>query len=238
MKKILFVAVVILSIVSFNYFIKRDTTKTPETASQNVVESTIESIVSNDDAIKETKEIPQEKNITDSSTINTQPKNISTPETIEPSAKNESKPISSNTQPKKTDESIKKGSNTSPNTRLNETNEPSKATDEISEPSLNDENKKEEQSSPKKEIDSNEKIATNDPFYSIHQGRIEFKTKQSCLNACEEVGFLDTVDIKNLGCFEIISKSNTIMGYYLKVYCESGNCDRYKTMIDLSKFNQ
>lgn len=84
--------------------------------------------------------------------------------------------------------------------------------------------------------DDSKKEVVKDPFYSIHHGNIEFKTKQLCENASMELGFLDTVDIKNLGCFEIISKENVILGYYLKVYCESGNCERYKSMIDLSKF--
>lgn len=84
--------------------------------------------------------------------------------------------------------------------------------------------------------DSNE-VDTNSFFYSIHKGTINTKTQSSCLGAGEEIAFIDTVDINYYRCYEVTSKDGSILGYYLNIFCNSGNCNRYKSQIDWSKYN-
>lgn len=81
------------------------------------------------------------------------------------------------------------------------------------------------------------KIVDNqNPNYSFHKGVIEFKTSKGCYDAGIEVASIDSVDINNVVCYEVVSKANTVMGYYMRVKCNSGNCNRYKAMKDLSKY--
>lgn len=87
------------------------------------------------------------------------------------------------------------------------------------------------------EEDLSKIVDTQNPNYSFHKGQIEFKTSKGCYDAGVEVASIDSVDINNVVCYEVVSKANTVMGYYMRVKCNSGNCNRYKTMIDLSKYN-
>ena len=80
------------------------------------------------------------------------------------------------------------------------------------------------------------KVDTNSFFYSIHQGRIEMSNKDNCLSAGEEIAFIDTIDINYYRCYEVTSIEGKVLGYYLNIFCESGNCDKYKKQIDLSKY--
>ena len=89
---------------------------------------------------------------------------------------------------------------------------------------------------PTETVDLSKEVDTNSFFYSIHQGVTDTSTQSNCLSAGEEIAFLDTVDINYYRCYEVTSKANTIMGYYLNIFCESGNCNRYKAMIDMSKY--
>lgn len=217
-KLILFTMIVTLTITYFNFSINKESIKL-ETADQSVKESSTTNNTFNDETTKESEKILEGKNKSDSNITNNPTKNISTSKEVKvpktETSKSSSVVIEQNKKP----------------------DEPPKTNNEVKEDTLIKENKKEESIPIIEEADLKNEVATSDPFYSTHHGKIEFKTKQACNRAGVEVGFLDTVDIKNLGCFEIISKANTVMGYYLKVYCESGNCDRYKSMIDLSKFN-
>lgn len=78
----------------------------------------------------------------------------------------------------------------------------------------------------------------NDFFYSITGGEPEFSTNSGCMNAGDDIAFMGVVDVQYFRCYEVMSKANTIMGYYLNIFCESGNCNnRYKSMIDISSYD-
>lgn len=83
------------------------------------------------------------------------------------------------------------------------------------------------------------KIANpNDFFYSITGGNVEFSTNAGCMKAGEDIAFIDVVDIQYFRCYEVMSKANTIMGYYLNIFCENGNCNsRYKSMININDYD-
>lgn len=70
----------------------------------------------------------------------------------------------------------------------------------------------------------------NDFFYSIHLGRIDkkYKTLSDCYNDAPRIAFKDTNDINNIVCYEVIDDLGTVLGIYMDVICNSGNCERYK----------
>ena len=70
----------------------------------------------------------------------------------------------------------------------------------------------------------------NDFFYSIHLGRIDkkYKTLSDCYNDAPRIAFKDTNDINNIVCYEVIDDLGTVLGIYMDVKCNSGNCERYK----------
>ena len=83
------------------------------------------------------------------------------------------------------------------------------------------------------------KIANpNDFFYSITGGNVEFSTNAGRMKAGEDIAFIDVVDVHYFRCYEVTSKANTIMGYYLNIFCENGNCNsRYKSMININDYD-
>ena len=100
----------------------------------------------------------------------------------------------------------------------------------------------------KEEIETNEEpikeelkneentIDINSFFYSIHHGEIEMSSRDNCLLAGEEIAFIDTVEINYYRCYEVTSTTGKILGYYLNIFCNSDNCNRYKNQIDMSKY--
>ena len=48
--------------------------------------------------------------------------------------------------------------------------------------------------------------------------------------------FLDTVDINYYRCYEVTSTTGKVLGYYLNIFCNSDNCNRYKNQINMSKY--
>lgn len=89
---------------------------------------------------------------------------------------------------------------------------------------------------PKVEEVRDDIVDTNSFFYSIHQGKVEMSSQNNCLSAGNEIAFIDTVDINYYRCYEVTSTTGKILGYYLNIFCESGNCNRYKSQIDMSKY--
>lgn len=79
-------------------------------------------------------------------------------------------------------------------------------------------------------------VDTENFFYSIHKGKVEFNKMDSCVNAGMDIAYLDVVDINYYRCYEVLSKAGTTMGYYLNIFCNSGNCDRYKSQVDLKSY--
>lgn len=97
------------------------------------------------------------------------------------------------------------------------------------------EQKEEEPPKVKEEV-QDDIIDTNSWFYSIHHGKIETSTQGKCLAAGEEIAFIDTVDINYYRCYEVTSTTGKVLGYYLNIFCNSDNCNRYKNQIDMSKY--
>ena len=77
----------------------------------------------------------------------------------------------------------------------------------------------------------------NDFYYQEHKGVTNTKTKSACKQASEEIAFLDTVDINYCTCYAVPAKDGTILGYFVNVFCNSGNCNRYKSQIDWTKYD-
>ena len=78
----------------------------------------------------------------------------------------------------------------------------------------------------------------NEFYYSITGGNVEFNTNAGCMKAGEDIAFIDVVDVQYFRCYEVSSKANTIMGYYLNIFCENGNCNsRYKSMINIKSYD-
>ena len=97
------------------------------------------------------------------------------------------------------------------------------------------EQKEEEPPKVKEEV-RDDIIDTNSWFYSIHHGKIETSTQSKCLSAGEEIAFIDTADINYYRCYEVTSTTGKVLGYYLNIFCNSDNCNRYKNQIDMSKY--
>lgn len=79
-------------------------------------------------------------------------------------------------------------------------------------------------------------VDTNSFFYSIHNGNIDTSSQDKCLSAGEEIAFLNTVDINYYRCYEVTSTTGKVLGYYLNIFCNSDNCNRYKIQIDFKKY--
>lgn len=76
----------------------------------------------------------------------------------------------------------------------------------------------------------------NDYYYSFHNGKIDdaYTTLEGCYNRSIEVTFLDTVDIINSTCYEVLDEYNTVLGIYMQVKCSSGNCEKYKKQVGIN----
>lgn len=77
----------------------------------------------------------------------------------------------------------------------------------------------------------------NDFYYSEHKGVTNTRTESGCKQASEDIAFLDTVDINYCTCYDVHAKDGTILGYFVYVFCNSGNCNRYKSQIDWNKYD-
>jgi len=75
----------------------------------------------------------------------------------------------------------------------------------------------------------------NDFYYSFHKGHIDkgYSTLDGCNSRTAEVSLIDTVDIINTTCFEVLDGQGTVLGIYMYVKCKSGNCDRCKTLVGI-----
>jgi hypothetical protein len=128
----------------------------------------------------------------------------------------------------------KKSNSTTNSNVLNNTNE-----NNVENNSINENNNQNisEQNSTNTDIEvSDDIIDTNSWFYSIHQGNIEMSTQDKCLSAGNEIAFIDTVDINYYRCYEVTSTTGKVLGYYLNIFCNSDNCNRYKNQIDMSEY--
>jgi len=101
-------------------------------------------------------------------------------------------------------------------------------------------------------VDLTQVASTNDINYGIHKGIVEFSTKSGCEKAGNDIVDIElnqviaynaennnskSVDIQYPACYQVTSQANTIMGYYLNIFCESGNCNRYKSLVNISNYD-
>jgi hypothetical protein len=68
----------------------------------------------------------------------------------------------------------------------------------------------------------------NDMFYSIHRGRYDYSSYSDCVKAGERIALANEVDVLYFNCLEVYSTTNKLLGIYLDILCQSGNCDKYK----------
>lgn len=75
----------------------------------------------------------------------------------------------------------------------------------------------------------------NDFYYSYHLGHIDrnYHNLDECYIKASEVALLDTIDINNTTCYEVLDGKGTILGIYMGVNCNSGNCSKYKEMVGI-----
>lgn len=75
----------------------------------------------------------------------------------------------------------------------------------------------------------------NDFYYSYHLGHIDrnYHNLDDCYVKASEVALLDTIDINNTTCYEVLDGQGTILGIYMRVNCNSGNCSKYKEMVGI-----
>ena len=221
MKKVLLTLSSVILLIGVILFLLYPKNKYKETINYEVTEEIIEEIKEDkeDEYITEINEIDNNNVENDSSSISNSNKND-----LESHNTSNSNVVNNKT---KTVKEIKKESTVS---------EPKQ---EIKEEENNKvvipEQKEEEPPKVKEEV-RDDIIDTNSWFYSIHHGKIETSTQSKCLSAGEEIAFIDTVDINYYRCYEVTSTTGKVLGYYLNIFCNSDNCNRYKNQIDMSKY--
>ena len=220
MKKVLLTLSSVILLIGVILFLLYPKNKYKETINYEVTEEIIEEIKEDkeDEYITEINEIDNNNVENDSSSISNSNKND-----LESHNTSNSNVVSNKT---KTVEEVKKESTVS---------EPKQEIKEEDNIEVIPEQKEEDPPKVKEEV-RDDIIDTNSWFYSIHHGKIETSTQSKCLSAGEEIAFIDTVDINYYRCYEVTSTTGKVLGYYLNIFCNSDNCNRYKNQIDMSKY--
>ena len=221
MKKVLLTLSSVILLIGVILFLLYPKNKYKETINYEVTEEIIEEIKEDkeDEYITEINEIDNNNVENDSSSISNSNKND-----LENHNTSNSNVVNNKT---KTVKEVKKESTVS---------EPKKEIkEEENDKEIIPEQKEEEPPKVKEEV-RDDIIDTNSWFYSIHHGKIETSTQSKCLSAGEEIAFIDTVDINYYRCYEVTSTTDKVLGYYLNIFCNSDNCNRYKNQIDMSKY--
>jgi len=221
MKKVLLTLSSVILLIGVILFFLYPKNKYKETINYEVTEEIIEEIKEDkeDEYITEINEIDNNNVENDSSSISNSNKND-----LESHNTSNSNVVNNKT---KTVKEVKKESTVS---------EPKKEIkEEENDKEIIPEQKEEDPPKVKEEV-RDDIIDTNSWFYSIHHGKIETSTQSKCLSAGEEIAFIDTVDINYYRCYEVTSTTGKVLGYYLNIFCNSDNCNRYKKQIDMSKY--
>ena len=221
MKKVLLTLSSVILLIGVILFLLYPKNKYKETINYEVTEEIIEKIKEDkeDEYITEINEIDNNNVENDSSSISNSNKND-----LESHNTSNSNVVNNKT---KTVKEVKKESTVS---------EPKKEIkEEENDKEIIPEQKEEDPPKVKEEV-RDDIIDTNSWFYSIHHGKIETSTQSKCLSAGEEIAFIDTVDINYYRCYEVTSTTGKVLGYYLNIFCNSDNCNRYKNQIDMSKY--
>ena len=221
MKKVLLTLSSVILLIGVILFLLYPKNKCKETINYEVTEEIIEEIKEDkeDEYITEINEIDNNNVENDSSSISNSNKND-----LESHNTSNSNVVNNKT---KTVKEVKKKSTVS---------EPKKEIkEEENDKEIIPEQKEEDPPKVKEEV-RDDIIDTNSWFYSIHHGKIETSTQSKCLSAGEEIAFIDTVDINYYRCYEVTSTTGKVLGYFLNIFCNSDNCNRYKNQIDMSKY--
>lgn len=220
MKKVLLTLSSVILLIGVILFLLYPKNKYKETINYEVTEEIIEEIKEDkeDEYITEINEIDNNNVENDSSSISNSNKND-----LESHNTSNSNVINNKT---KTVKEVKTESTVS---------EPKQEIKEENNQEVIPEQKEEEPPKVNEEV-RDDIIDTNSWFYSIHHGKIETSTQSKCLAAGEEIAFIDTVDINYYRCYEVTSTTGKVLGYYLNIFCNSDNCNRYKNQIDMSKY--
>ena len=221
MKKVLLTLSSVILLIGVILFLLYPKNKCKETINYEVTEEIIEEIKEDkeDEYITEINEIDNNNVENDSSSISNSNKND-----LESHNTSNSNVVNNKT---KTVKEVKKESTVS---------EPKKEIkEEENDKEIIPEQKEEDPPKVKEEV-HDDIIDTNSWFYSIHHGKIETSTQGKCLAAGEEIAFIDTVDINYYRCYEVTSTTGKVLGYFLNIFCNSDNCNRYKNQIDMSKY--
>ncbi len=201
----------------------------------------------------ESKDKIEKENISDNQTETSKPTEDDTKK--EQNSSNDNKVNNSTTNKKTTTNNNQVQNNTKSNNSSNTTNNSNNKNNGSSEQPK--ENKvpdvPSEQPKPTNDnVDLTKVVDTNSFFYSIHKGQKDTATESGCLKAGEDIANKEldqvmeyneqhpdnqkSVDINYFRCYEVTSKADTVMYYYLNIFCNSGNCNRYKTLVDMSKY--
>ena len=221
MKKVLLTLSSVILLIGVILFLLYPKNKYKETINYEVTEEIIEEIKEDkeDEYITEINEIDNNNVENDSSSISNSNKND-----LESHNTSNSNVVNNKT---KTVKEVKKESTVSePKQEIKEENNNKEVIPE----------QKEEEPPKVKEEVRDDIIDTNSWFYSIHHGKIETSTQSKCLSAGEEIAFIDTVDINYYRCYEVTSTTGKVLGYFLNIFCNSDNCNRYKNQINMSKY--
>lgn len=122
---------------------------------------------------------------------------------------------------------------TTPKTNVDNYTTYQQPSQDISASQPKEEVKEESNPTPSSTNETKSNVGVPDPNnynYSMHHGTIEYNSsqRQKCIDDSIEFSFKDTVDITNAFCLEVYDSNNTILGYYLYIKCNSGNCNKYK----------
>ena len=221
MKKVLLTLSSVILLIGVILFFLYPKNKYKETINYEVTEEIIEEIKEDkeDEFITEINEIDNNNVENDSSSISDSNKN-------DLESHNTSNPNVVNNKTKTVKEVKKEPTVSEPKQEIKE---------EDNNKEVISEQKEEEPPKVKEEV-RDDIIDANSWFYSIHHGKIETSTQSKCLSAGEEIAFIDTVDINYYRCYEVTSTTGKVLGYYLNIFCNSDNCNRYKNQIDMSKY--
>ena len=221
MKKVLLTLSSMILLIGTLLFLLYPRNKHKETINYEVTEEITEEIKEDkeDENITEINEIDDNNVKDDSSSIHNSNKND-----LESNNTSNTNVIKNKN---KTVKEVKKENN------ISNTNQEPK--EEVKEPEVPQEHEEVEPPKVKEEV-RDDIVDTNSWFYSIHHGKIETSTQSKCLAAGEEIAYIDTVDINYYRCYEVTSTTGKVLGYYLNIFCNSDNCNRYKNQIDMSKY--
>lgn len=231
-KWIILISVVVVVGIGFTFtLVFSDSNKNYDTKGNSKITSDVK------EELKENKELEEQKVEEDKGeeSIDVVEEETTTNNTPKTNDKNSS---STNSKPNNTTSSNKTNTNSNQATTNNNNSVNSNTNSNSNNVSNNIETPKQDPPTNKPSEDLTKIANPNDFFYSITGGNAEFSTNAGCMKAGEDIAFIDVVDVQYFRCYEVMSKANTIMGYYLNIFCENGNCNsRYKSMINISNYD-